>query len=350
MPALLEKQLSYKPKPQPHYLYENNTWLPSTTRHHPSPDSFKSLHLITWNIDFMASHPRARMAAAIQHLEEAISGIPASSAIIILLQEMMDLTGKMGFNASNEQHANDLSMLQEQEWVRQRFLLTDVNTEGWKEKYGVLTLVDRRLHVRGVGRLDFVTEHGRDAVSVDVGLSNRPDGVLRLCNVHLDSMVGTRRPIQWKGLAQHLQNKDPDARSSVLASIVAGDCNANQPRDRTEPQDNGFRDAYLELGREEGDKEGATWGFQSARNRFGKQRLDKVCFWGDGLGIKTLGRIGVGVEVGDLVAKKELEEKKKLKFATDHYGLVAEFEVEGGLETVSQLNSEERGGEVAPRS
>lgn len=69
-----------------------------------------SLHLLTWNIDFRAPYPRARMEAALGRLEDVVSRIPMSSAVVIFLQEMREYSGKP---RNREQEANDLSHLQE---------------------------------------------------------------------------------------------------------------------------------------------------------------------------------------------------------------------------------------------
>jgi tyrosyl-DNA phosphodiesterase 2 len=115
---------------------------------------------------------------------------------------------------------------------------------------------------------------------------------------------------------------------------VAGDCNANQPRDQTEPQNNGFRDAYLELGGTEGDEDGMTWGFQSLNwKRFGRSRMDKIGFWGE-VEVKSLERIGVGVEVEDEGAREQLIEEGELPFVTDHYGLMGHFNIDNHLVTI----------------
>jgi tyrosyl-DNA phosphodiesterase 2 len=66
--------------------------------------------------------------------------------------------------------------------------------------------------------------------------------------------------------------------------VFAGDIDANKPLDRTLPQENGFRDAYLELGVKEDAEEGCTWDFQGqeiARKRYGPTRLDKVLYCGE---------------------------------------------------------------------
>lgn len=331
--SLLQKQLSYSPEPGPLHTFRDATWRPSSTPVLPDPIApavapLNSLHLLTWNIDFMASRPRERMASALRYLEQLVADIPSSSAVVIFLQEIME-SENVG-----EQDANDLSQIANAPWIQQKFNVTDIGSGEWDSPYGQVALVDRRLAVARVSRLRFVSEYQRVALFVDVCLCSSSSGdakYLRLCNVHLDSSYGTMRPVQWKALAKHLQS----GAEGVAASILAGDCNANQPRDRTEPQDNGFKDAYLELGRGEGDEEGATWGFQSLSwERWGRQRLDKEVFWGD-VRVRKLDRMGVGVQVEDEAARSEIKSLGELPFVTDHYGLMGDFEVQDGLRTVT---------------
>jgi tyrosyl-DNA phosphodiesterase 2 len=276
----------------------------------------------------MASRPQARMAGALNHLEELLSSIPAASAVVVFLQEMQEHRGQL---QNFQDHARDIKQLCESPWVRQGFNLTDISTKNWDASYGQVTLVDRRLSITQVARLKFVSEYQRDAVLVDIPIASQQGKILRLSNVHLDSASGTMRPVQWKGIEKHLQ----DHEAGVAASILAGDCNANQPRDKTEPQNNGFKDAYLELGGVEGEDEGATWGFQSTFwKRWGRQRLDKVVYWGD-VTAKSLERIGVGVKLEDKSLVKELAKNDELPFVTDHYGLMSELSVKDGLRGVS---------------
>jgi hypothetical protein len=113
---------------------------------------------------------------------------------------------------------------------------------------------------------------------------------------------------------------------------LAGDFNVTQPRDLTEPQSNGFRNAYLNLGGVEGVEEGATWGFQNVDwKRWGRKRLDKEVFWGK-LAVRSLRRVGVSVEVADGAVKKKLAEDDELPYVTDHYDLMGKIEVEDGIE------------------
>lgn len=274
----------------------------------------------------MAPYPRSRMSAALAHLHDLVGKIPPTSATVIFLQEMQEYS-QFG---NDESAANDLTQLKNAAFVREKFHMSDLDGGNWRSDYGTVTLVDRRLDVRQVARMPLVSEYGRDALFVDVGLGEeKRDKVYRLCNVHLDSMAGSARPAQWESLAGLLQHEN------LAASIVAGDCNANLPRDKAAPQDNGFRDAYLECGGVEGKEEGATWGFHSTHwKRYGRKRLDKVAFWGD-LKVKSLERIGVQVKVGEERVVKELEKLGKLPYATDHYGLMAAFNFPDGLSSAS---------------
>ncbi|KAJ4371995.1 hypothetical protein N0V83_003768 [Neocucurbitaria cava] len=327
--SLLKKQLSYEPELKPYFTFRNGKWtsvrpdasIPRSTAAAPAP--LKSLRVITWNIDFMASYPRARMDTALSHLQSLVSTVPDSCAVVIHLQEMMETEG------SDAQAANDLSQVKDAHWIQERFNLTDINPSSWDAPYGQVTLTDRRLAITSVSRLRFVSEYQRDALFVDVRLDTSQAKYLRLCNVHLDSSYGSMRPVQWSALAKHLQNVD----QGISASILAGDCNANQVRDRTAPQEHGFKDAYLELGGDEGDDSGATWGFQSVdARRWGRQRLDKEVFWGN-VQVDRLERIGVGVEVEDEPVRSSLEDEGEVTFVTDHYGLIGHFTLTDGLST-----------------
>lgn len=331
--SLLKKQLSYTPEPQPYYTFHEESWQASTEGVSPASTdatpAVTSLHLITWNIDFMASHPNARMTSAVNYLEKVVENLPPSSAVVIFLQEMMESQNYGPYEAK------DLSQLANASWVQRKFRMTDIQSNRWESPYGQATLVDRRLAVDSVKRLHFVSEYQRDALFVDVQLDSTSSGekqkLLRLCNVHLDSSYGTMRPVQWRALAKHLQNED----EGVVASILAGDCNANQPRDKTEVQENGFKDAYLELGGVEGDEEGATWGFQSfSGGKWGQQRFDKEVFWGK-VEVRMLERIGIGVQIEDEAAKREMENQGEMTFVTDHYGLLGVFELVDGLKIVT---------------
>lgn len=326
------------------------------------------------------------MARAISYLESLTSSLPSSTAPIIFLQECVEDDKPEDPNTSR-----DISQLKSSPWIQSRFHITDLRGAsspfwspggGGGAHYGQVTLIDRRLHVEGVGRLRLVSEFGRSALFVDVKLrkgdgkgGGREDGVLRMANVHFDSHAGPCRSAQWAGLAAHLippsssitpltfsSSQSTSPRPRIYASVIAGDTNATRPRDLSAPQLHGFTDAYLALGGIEGSEEGATCGFQSSEavmKRWGKRRLDKVCFWGgresegggrkggaEVLRIKTIERIGVGLSVtvlnngddeseedeeGDKGAEPKVRPNTKEVWVTDHYGLMACFEIGRGL-------------------
>lgn len=373
---LLRKQLEqYTPQPQPYITFKDSIWRsidPSqqiqqaSTSNSPAPPTIINLRLLTWNIDFQAPSPQARMTTALTYLQTLVVNTAPSTAVIICLQELrQDILTSSGDASAptaletaarhpTSPDADDLGQLAAAPWVRARFHASDLlTTQHWRVPYNVVTLVDRRLVIARVARFPFVSEFGREALLVDVALRPRGGGgegeaaaatttaVLRVCNVHLDSM-GDRsrlRAIQWKACAKYLQEEHDEAGGGVVVGLLAGDCNANNVDDETYPMENGFRDAYLELGGEEGDYDGHTWGPHSRGTRFPHRRMDKVCFWqreeavGGGrppLELKALERIGVGLRVEDEAASRELIEERGLDFVTDHYGLMVDFEIEEG--------------------
>ncbi|KAF2806744.1 uncharacterized protein BDZ99DRAFT_369468, partial [Mytilinidion resinicola] len=292
-----------------------------------------SLTLLTWNIDFMASHGSARLASALNHLSALFSPLPSTTAVLILLQEMTAL---------------DLKQLSETPWIRAHFAMTDCTPATWDgSSYGTVTLVDRRVKIARVARLRFVSEYQRDGLGVDVVLQAQLKGkngedvdvdkveerTLRAVNVHLDSMASNppMRPLQMAALGRWVRDGD------CVAGIVAGDMNANREYDRALPKENGFKDAYLDLGGVEGAVEGMTWGYQSEENmakRFGPTRLDKVVFCGE-VGVQSLERIGMGVMVEDEAIKAKMKAEEEVEFVTDHYGLKAEFLLREGVEVAT---------------
>ena len=254
------------------------------------------------------------MAAALQHLSTIVTSVPAAQPIVIFLQEMGE---------------SDLAQIQAAAWVRDRFYMTDTSGASWGNPlYGSTTLVDRRLGVAAVFRVPFESMFQRDGFFVDVRLAGDGERVLRLANVHLESLVADPplRPAQMRLAARYLREE------KVYAGLLAGDCNSIQPFDRTIHSDNGLEDAYLALGGKEDSEDGYTWGPQVPEEmfkKFGPSRMDKVMFCGN-VKVKSFQRIGVGVKVDDEQLRKEMIAAGQVDFVTDHYGVMADMEI-GGL-------------------
>ncbi|KAI0851768.1 Endonuclease/exonuclease/phosphatase [Daldinia vernicosa] len=309
-----------QPYAQPFFTYDRSkqAWTsaePKPVQQGGGGNGINRLRLYSWNIDFMLPFAKARMNAALDHLDDLTSKLPSSTAAVIFLQECIE---------------EDLDTIGEKEWVREKFNVTDVDGSNWQAHYGTTTLVDRRLAITSCFRVHYEkTRMDRDALVVDISLlNNSTPKTLRLCNSHLESLAlePPLRPAQVRVLATHMRAP------GVHGALAAGDFNAVQPFDRGLHADNGLRDAYLEVGGREDSEAGYTWGQQAAtsmRERFGCSRMDKVYFTG---GLKVCGfeRFGADVQVSG-ERERERREIEELGFEkpwiTDHLGVVAEFEV-----------------------
>ncbi|OTB08398.1 hypothetical protein M426DRAFT_51986 [Hypoxylon sp. CI-4A] len=309
-----------QPHPQPYHAFNSSKqqWEPKTPQNTSSTGpGINRLALYSWNIDFMLPFAKARMDAALAHLEETLTRrLPAATAAVVFLQECV---------------AEDLATIGEKAWVRDRFHVTDVDGASWAARYGTATLVDRRLDVARCFRVHYAkTNMQRDAFFVDVKLGggggSKSGKTIRLCNTHLESLARkpALRPAQMQLAATYMHARGVDG------ALAAGDFNAIQPFDRTLHSDNGLKDAYLELGGKEDSEDGYTWGQQAAttsRNRFGCTRMDKVYFTG---GVKLLGFARFGADVM-LTGREHTHSLDMLGFdkpwITDHLGVMAEVEV-----------------------
>ncbi|KAI9747555.1 MAG: hypothetical protein M1835_002038, partial [Candelina submexicana] len=107
------------------------------------------MSLITWNIDAaIKSGARLRMAAALNHLQEQIANTPHDTPIVIFLQEM-DPKG--------------LQQIQETDWIRESFYITDLDASNWGTPfYGTTILMDKRLKIEKVFRVPYKSAMDRD--------------------------------------------------------------------------------------------------------------------------------------------------------------------------------------------
>lgn len=274
--------------------------------------------LITWNIDVLSPGGEPRMGAALDHVEELVE--KSSEPVVIFFQEMSE---------------SDLKQISDAQWVRDRFYITDRDTRYWTKPnfgplYGTTTLIDKALLVDAAPfRVLVPSRFQRDALFVDLRVRSDNEKVLRLCNVHLESLVAKPpvRPLQVSRAASLLRAQ------KVYAAVLAGDLNAIEPFDRTLHSDNGLKDAYLELGGKEDGDDGFTWGQQAPkalRDQFGYSRMDKAFYYGD-IKAVSLERIGEGIEVTDEAAKDEIRKAGGETFASDHLGLSILFELPQSL-------------------
>lgn len=183
-------------------------------------------------------------------------------------------------------------------------------------------LVPQCLPIKDVFRVYYEnTEMQRDALFVDVALPG--DKTLRLCSTHLESLAARppRRPEQLTTAARYLHE--------AHAGVLAGDLNAIEPFDLTLHVENRLKDAYLELGGEEGAKWGTTWGHMSRKSdKYRAKRLDKVLFCGD-LELEGYETFGMDVQIEDEELGQDLTILADLKkpWVTDHVGVKGDFRI-----------------------
>lgn len=166
--------------------------------------------------------------------------------------------------------------------------------------YFSLMMMSRDLDVMECFRAPFLTSMGRDALVVDIPITNpkeakHPTESIRLCTTHLESL--------WEGkvyrhgqltMISALLKGTPTLRSRVVAGLVGGDMNAI---DRPEHEfhrtkDVELRDAWEDLPAPPvpilkpfqkdlsyGRARGNTWGYQSNGKRE-RKRLDKFFYTG----------------------------------------------------------------------
>lgn len=297
----------YDPRPQDCHVFQGGRWSTlSLDGRSNNGDVFSSLRLITWNVDFLIPYAKPRMAAALNYLADLVKDTP--QPVVLFLQEMVP---------------SDLEQITGAQWVREKFLVTDLDGSNWLAKaphaYGTTTLIDRRLNVKQVFRVPFISKFDRDGLFVDLQAGGEASSILRLCNVHLESLPANP-PVRDK----QLEDAKPYLHDPQLfAALLAGDCNAIEPFDRTLHTENELKDAFLELGGAEDTEEGYTWGYQDVaaiKGRFPPSRMDKLLYRG-AFSPKSLERIGVGVKVEDDNVRSEMMETLHCDWVTDHYGL-----------------------------
>ncbi|KAF2260519.1 hypothetical protein CC78DRAFT_523285 [Lojkania enalia] len=317
----------YKPRPQGFWYHDGSVWTEvSATSTTPRKTTSQAeiqpqiIRLCSWNIDLLVGLIEERMAAALAYLCDLISSSPLDIPIVIFFQEMGD---------------SDLQQIREASWIQERFFITDFDERNWLSPFmGTTTLIDRRLKPVHVFRVAWYSEFDRDGLFVDISLTRSPSvqneengKVLRLCNVHLESLVADPpiRPLQLSEASKYLHEEN------VAAALLAGDLNAIQPFDRILHSNNSLKDAYLELGGKEDSDDGYTWGYQvpqHIRERFGCSRMDKILYKGE-IEAKAFERIGMGVKVEESVRERCREEGEQ-EWVSDHYGVMGDFEHLGG--------------------
>ncbi|KIJ04867.1 hypothetical protein PAXINDRAFT_103988 [Paxillus involutus ATCC 200175] len=235
------------------------------------------LSLISWNIDAFSPRPVSRAKLILSHILEE-----PTSPDILFLQEVTpevraslldDARTRAAFLATD---AEDQTSFKDVPFATMTFLSRACFTSGLDSQKEGDGIERGENFMRGpVARVILPSKYRRDALYVDIAHPMSPGTVIRLINVHLDSLEDTLhyRAQQMKILADVL--REP----GCCGGIIAGDFNAISPEDDA-LVDNGLVDAWVALhGR--ADLDGATWGVGvERRDGLGPGRLDKVAMMG----------------------------------------------------------------------
>lgn len=242
--------------------------------YHPTnPIRKQRLSLTSWNIQASPSGTVARSKAIFDHI---LKGSKFSD--IILLQEVT---------------SEDRQFLLDDPRVRSGFLTTDAEDEtSFKGvPFATMTLLSNKrfmspfhaeedegegkLLLDSIFRMKLPSRYKRDALCVNIAAPAVPRSVLRLFNVHLDSLDSyVRRSLQMQALAGVL--REP----GCSGGIIAGDFNAILPEDHKLIDENELLDAWMALhGSTRSD--GATWDVGvELKNGRKAGRSDKVTMLG----------------------------------------------------------------------
>lgn len=260
------------------------------------------VRIITWNIDMSSKFHKARLRAALRHIELDVLKSRhiemAPEPCVIMLQEV---------------RYDMLPVLLEDEWVRRWFIVAPRWKNKWPEGawYGNVTLVSRSLSIVECHILHFgLSTMHRTALCVKIRLTNPGESegvqpvVVAFVNTHLESLVegSMARPRQLEVCARFLKVK------GVHGGLVCGDMNTITAEDKTVAKGVGLEDSWI---RGDDVEEGHTWGYQG-QNDGGHptSRLDKILYLpGMGYKVDEPKRIGRGVTI------------REGAWISDHYGL-----------------------------
>ena len=292
----------------------------------------------------MAPGRAKRTSAVMDYLKDLFGDPPP--AMVVMLQEV---------------HDHSLTAILAHQWIRKNFVLSNAEAP---QRYFTIVMVSRHLRAENWFRVPFQSRMERDALVVDIELSNLkgeldyPKRYLRLSTTHLESLPETEgdelRPRQLAQISALL--KAPSThRAQIIGGIVGGDMNAISPTDAFthKAHDIDLHDVWedtppspiparkpFQKDLTYGKAKGNTWGYQSQRAN-SRKRLDK--FFYTGL-VETMalvepqdltgkvGRLGIGIKTNIQVWEYE-EIVKGLRIVR---GMPREYPIKRRFDTEQQ--------------
>lgn len=261
----------------------SQTTTTTTTPHSSETIGKQTLTLTSWNIQ---ASPSITAVARSKHiLNHILKG--SKSSDVIHLQEVTssvrkslldDPTIRSSFLMSDAEDDASFSGVPFTTMTllsRQRFSSPLLAKGGNEEKENEGQQKPKKLMLDGVFRMGLPSRYKRDALCIEIAAPAAPGTVLRLINVHLDSLdAHFRRLLQLQALARIL--REP----GCSGGIIAGDFNAIYPEDHKLINQNELLDAWEVLYGKTG-ASGDTWGVGvELEDGLKAGRLDKVAMFG----------------------------------------------------------------------
>lgn len=302
------------------------------------------LKIASWNLFFSIPAAAARTSAAIAYLRTMFGQEPHN--LVVMFQELRQ---------------ESLEVILEDKWAQQNFILSDreppcflygdnksfdEETDCISSQYFTLMMISRTLPISNCFRVPFVSEMGRDALVVDIPVSEdqgpkESKRSLRLCTTHLESLY-TGKELRFRQLVQvSALLKGSSQGQRICGGLVGGDMNSVDPSEHNNHRAPavGLKDVWedepaptppilkpFQKDITYGKARGNTWGYQSDRSKT-RKRLDKFLYTGS---IETfalseaqdttgkLGRFGIGLKT-----KVGLDDV----WVSDHFGITVGIKV-----------------------
>lgn len=297
-----------------------------------------ALKIASWNLWLSGLGAAARASAALAHLRNMFGEEPHD--LVVMFQELRQ---------------ESLEAVLEDRWARQNFVLSDTEPPDWCDgdnellepgTYFTAMMVSKNLPISNCFRIPFVSDMGRDALVVDIPISedhgpNESKELLRLCTTHLESLY-TGKDFRFRQLAviSALLKGDMPQGQKICGGLVGGDMNSVDTTEHSihRAPEVDLKDAWedepapppvLKPFQKDitfGQARGNTWGYQSDKAKT-RKRLDKFLYTGsiETFGLNEtqdvtgkLGRFGIGLKTK--VGRNDM-------WVSDHFGIAVGIKV-----------------------
>ena len=198
------------------YNKEKHGWIQKQYDRDYQKNDWDRFRVVTYNIWFSEKYQPLRFNSLCDILCK-------SDAQIIGLQESLFLSDNNYFNIFTLclVTQNILQQLLAQPFVQERYYISDIDGRTFSGWYGVVLLIDIRVHVSHLNLINFPQSHmGRRLVLAEIKLNK--DETLLIGTVHLESLDNKQQRLCQLNICQNVFNRFPGA-----SSILMGDFNFN---------------------------------------------------------------------------------------------------------------------------